>query len=86
MHAICNKSNFFYLKSFLLILDTVLLASQYEINHDVFTMKYGHFLPKYRYNIDKVPLLFVVNQELTFTNKNNKDVHLSVPSDALRKC
>ena len=35
--------------------------------------------------MDQVPLPFVVNQESTFTDENDKYVHMSAPSDALRK-
>ena len=62
-----------------------MLAPRHEINSDVFSMKFGRFRPKHRCNMDQVPLPFVVNQESTFTDENDKDVHISASSDALRK-
>lgn len=35
--------------------------------------------------MDQVPLPFVVSQESTYTTENDQNVHISAPSDALRK-
>ena len=45
----------------------------------------GRFRPEEIYNMDQVPLPFVVNQERTFTTEDDKHVHISAPSDSLRK-
>ena len=61
------------------------LAPRFEINAHIFTLKYGRFTPRLRYNMDQVPLPFVVSQESTCTDENDKDIHISAPNDALRK-
>ena len=61
------------------------LAPRFEINAHIFTLKYGRFTPRLRYNMDQVPLPFVVSQESTCTDENDKDIHISAPSVALRK-
>ena len=43
------------------------------------------FPPSRRYNMDQVPLPFVVSQEFTFTVKEDANIHISCPSEALRK-
>ena len=46
---------------------------------------WGRFLPEHRYNMDQVPLPFVVNHDFTYTVEDDKDIHTSAPSDLLRK-
>ena len=45
----------------------------------------GRFLPSRRYNMDQVPLSFVVSQEFTFTIQDDNNVHITYPNKALRK-
>lgn len=47
--------------------------------------KYGRWLPKNRYNIDQVPLSFVVEQEKTYDVLGSKQVWVSQPSTGLDK-
>ena len=35
--------------------------------------------------MDQVPLLFVVSKDNTYTTKDDKNVHVAAPSEALRK-
>ena len=46
---------------------------------------WGRFLPERRYNMDQVPLPFVVGQDHTFTTYDDDDVHIKCPKEALRK-
>jgi len=46
---------------------------------------WGRFPPELRYNMDQVPCPFVVNQDTTFTDEGDEDVHIRAPSDSLRK-
>ena len=46
---------------------------------------WGRFPPSRRYNMDQVPLPFVVLQEFTFTVNEDANVHITCPSEALRK-
>ena len=48
-------------------------------------MKYGRWTPKNRYNIDQVPLAFVVDREKTYDVTGNKQVWVSQPSSGLDK-
>ena len=48
-------------------------------------MKYGRWTPKNRYNIDQVPLPFVVDREKTYDVTGNKQVWVSQPSSGLDK-
>ena len=48
-------------------------------------VKYGRWTPKNRYNIDQVPLPFVVDQEKTYDVTGNKQVWVSQPSSGLDK-
>ena len=43
------------------------------------------FPPEIRYNMDQVNIPFVVNHDRTFTTHDNNDIHISAPSDDLRK-
>lgn len=47
--------------------------------------KYGRWLPKNRYNIDQVPLPFVIEQEKTYDVLGSKQVWVSQPSTGLDK-
>lgn len=47
--------------------------------------KYGRWLPKNRYNVDQVPLPFVVDQDKTYDVTGNKRVWVSQPSTGLDK-
>ena len=47
-----------------------------DLDHQ-FTTKWGRFPPHLRYNTDQVPLPFVVNQESTYTNEEDNDVHIA---------
>ena len=46
---------------------------------------YGRFPPNKRYNMDQVPLPFVVSQEFTFTIQEDVNIHITCPSESLRK-
>ena len=46
---------------------------------------WGRFPPSHRYNMDQVPLPFVVSQEFTFTIEDDTNIHITCPSDSLRK-
>ena len=45
----------------------------------------GRFPPYLRYNMDQVLLPFVVNLDSNLTTHDNNGIHISAPSDALRK-
>ena len=47
--------------------------------------KYGRWLPNDRYNIDQVPLPFVIGQEKTYEISGSKNVWVSQPSTGLDK-
>ena len=47
--------------------------------------KFGRWLPENRYNIDQVPLPFVVNQDKTYEVEGSKHVWVSQPSSGLDK-
>ena len=53
--------------------------------HSTQDVKYGRWTPKNRYNIDQVPLPFVVDQEKTYDVTGNKQVWVSQPSSGLDK-
>ena len=46
---------------------------------------WGRFPPSRRYNMDQVPLPFVVSQEFTFTLHEDNNFHITCPNEALRK-
>jgi len=50
-----------------------------------FDEKWGRFPPHMRYNMDQVPLPFVVSQDNTCTTGDDDDVHIAAQSDGLRK-
>lgn len=47
--------------------------------------KYGRWLPQNRYNVDQVPLPFIVDQNKTYDTTGNKQVWVSQPSTGLDK-
>ena len=49
------------------------------------TSKYGRWLPEQRYNVDQVPLPFVIGQEKTYEVSGSKQVWISQPSSGLDK-
>ena len=46
---------------------------------------YGRWLPEQRYNVDQVPLPFVIGQEKTYESSGSKQVWVSQPSSGLDK-
>ena len=46
---------------------------------------WGRFPPARRYNMDQVPLPFVVSQDDTFTMEEDTDVNIKCPKESLRK-
>ena len=50
-----------------------------------FDSKYGRWLPKNCYNIDQVPLPFVIDQDETYDLTGNTQVWVSQPSTGLDK-
>lgn len=51
----------------------------------VMDAKYGRWLPQNRYNIDQVPLPFVIDQDKTYEIQGSKQVWVSQPSSGLDK-
>ena len=47
--------------------------------------KYGRWLPQNRYNVDQVPLSFVIDQDKTYEVKGSEQVWVSQPSSGLDK-
>ena len=47
--------------------------------------KYGRWLPQNRYNVDQVPLPFVIDQDKTYEMKGSEHVWVSQPSSGLDK-
>eukprot|EP00794_Sanderia_malayensis_P002517 gene2517-2908_t len=47
--------------------------------------KWGRWLPENRYNVDQVPLPFVVNQGKTYADKGSKQIWVSQPTSGLDK-
>ena len=45
---------------------------------------WGRFPPARRYNMDQVPLPFVVSQDDTFTMEEDTDVNIKCPKESLR--
>eukprot|EP00794_Sanderia_malayensis_P021199 gene21199-23281_t len=54
-------------------------------NNSTLNPKYGRWLPENRYNIDQVPLPFVVEQEKTHDALGTKQIWVSQPSSGLDK-
>ena len=54
-------------------------------NNSAMDTKYGRWLPRNRYNIDQVPLPFVIDQDKTYDSTGNKQVWVSQPSTGLDK-
>ena len=46
---------------------------------------WGRFPPELRYNMDQVPLPFVVSQDDTFTMDEDHDINIKCPQESLRK-
>ena len=46
---------------------------------------WGRFPPERRYNMDQVPLPFVVSQDHTFTTEEDNDVNIKCPKESLHK-
>ena len=50
-----------------------------------FDEKYGRWLPENRFNVDQVPLPFVVGQDTTYATTGSEQVWVSQPSRGLKK-
>eukprot|EP00794_Sanderia_malayensis_P014570 gene14571-16073_t len=50
-----------------------------------FDEKYGRWLPEKRFNVDQVPLPFVVGQDTTYATAGSEQVWVSQPSSGLEK-
>ena len=55
------------------------------IQHESNPSIWGRFPPEKRYNMDQVPLPFVVGQDYTFTQHDDRDVNIKCPDERLRK-
>ena len=51
----------------------------------MYNQLWGRFPPALSYNMDQVHSPFVVNHDRTFTTHDDNEIHMSAPSDALRK-
>ena len=51
----------------------------------MYNQLWGRFPPALSYNMDQVHSPFVVNNDSTFTTHDDNEIHMSAPSDALRK-
>lgn len=56
-----------------------------RMHNSAIDKKYGRWSPKNRYNIDQVPLPFVIDQDKTYDITGNKQVWVSQPSTGLDK-
>lgn len=74
-----------HLEQFLIFLSRVRFKLLSPIQDAISDPLWGRFPPANRYNMDQVPLPFVVSQEFTFTLKTDNNVHITCPSEALRK-
>jgi hypothetical protein len=64
----------------------VFLPQREGVNDEFFDNVWGRFPPEMRYNMDQVPLPFVVEQERTFTSHDDAHVHIrSCGADGLTK-
>ena len=61
------------------------VKSKRRRNNSAIDSKYGRWLPKNRYNIDQVPLPFVIDQDKTYDLTGNTQVRVSQPSTGLDK-
>ena len=62
------------------------LKTQRRRNRSTMTdPKYGRWTPENRYNVDQVPLPFVVDQGTTYDSRGNKQVWVAQPSSGLDK-
>ena len=61
------------------------LKTRKRRNNAALDSKYGRWLPHNRYNIDQVPLPFVIDQDKTYEVKGSEQVWVSQPSSGLDK-
>lgn len=61
------------------------LKTRRRRNNAVLDSKYGRWLPHNRYNVDQVPLPFVIDQDKTYEVKGSEQVWVSQPSSGLDK-
>ena len=61
------------------------VKSRRRRNNSALHPKYGRWLPENRYNIDQVPLPFVIDQDKTYDITGTKQVWVSQPSTGLDK-
>lgn len=61
------------------------LTTRRRRNNATIDSKYGRWLPHNRYNVDQVPLPFVIDQDKTYEVKGNEQVWVSQPSSGLDK-
>jgi len=61
------------------------VQSKRRRNNSVVDTKFGRWLPKDRYNVDQVPLPFVIDQETTYDVAGTKQVWVSLPASGLDK-
>ena len=61
------------------------VKSKRRRNNSALHPKYGRWLPENRYNIDQVPLPFVIDQDKTYHITGTKQVWVSQPSTGLDK-
>lgn len=61
------------------------VRSRRRRNNSALDPKYGRWLPENRYNIDQVPLPFVIEQDKTYDIRGTKQVWVSQPSTGLDK-
>ena len=61
------------------------VKSKRRRNNSALHPKYGRWLPEHRYNIDQVPLPFVIDQDKTYHITGTKQVWVSQPSTGLDK-
>ena len=61
------------------------VQSKRRRNNSVVDTNFGRWLPKDRYNVDQVPLPFVIDQETTYDVAGTKQVWVSQPASGLDK-
>eukprot|EP00794_Sanderia_malayensis_P006604 gene6604-7351_t len=71
--------------SFLKTLRRSLKTSRQRNTNAQVDPKWGRWLPENRYNVDQVPLPFVVNQGKTYADKGSKQIWVSQPTSGLDK-
>ena len=80
-----NKSANSHIPKFLEFLQRLRFNIIVPLPEDTSESIWGRFPPSKRYNLDQVPLPFVVSQEFTFTLQEDSNVHITCPNEALRK-